>query len=80
MTTEQLIEVLTRNLRDLLMNESILVEMDTRRADVPGWDSFTNVNLIVAIEVELGIKFNVADIESFDTAGDIVNAARALLN
>ena len=39
--------------------------METRREDVPNWDSFNYINFIVAVEMEFGVKFKVADIESF---------------
>jgi acyl carrier protein len=78
MTDAELLDSFTRTLRDLLADESIVLSAETRRADVPGWDSFMYVNFIVAIEMDLGIKFNVADVESFETLGDIVTAARAL--
>ena len=79
MTDDQLLAVCTRTLRDLLMDDSIELARDTRRSDVPNWDSFAYVNFIVAIELELKIKFNVAEVESFETVGDIVTAARARL-
>jgi acyl carrier protein len=78
-TDEQVLTVFTRTLRDLLMDDTIVLAMGTRRGDVPGWDSFAYVNFIVASEIELGIKFNVAEVESFETVGDIVAAARARL-
>ena len=53
--------------------------MDTRRSDVPNWDSFMYVNFIVAAEMDLGIRFGVADVESFDTVGEIAKKAQALL-
>jgi acyl carrier protein len=37
------------------------------------------VNFIVAVELEFRIKFRVADVESFETVGDIVAEARSLL-
>jgi acyl carrier protein len=37
------------------------------------------VNFIVGVELELQIKFSVADVESFETVGDIVSEARSLL-
>jgi acyl carrier protein len=46
---------------------------------VADWDSFMYVNFIVAVEMELGIKFGVADVESFKSVGDIVAKTRALL-
>lgn len=80
MTDQELLERFTRTLRDLLGDDDIALSMDTRRSDVPGWDSFMYVNFIVAIELELGIKFGVADVESFETVGDIVANTRALLS
>ena len=50
-----------------------------RRADIPGWDSFNYINFIVAAELELGIKFRVADIEAFANVGDIVSETKRLL-
>jgi len=43
--------------------------METRREDVPNWDSFNYINFIVAVEMEFGVKFKVADIESFPMSG-----------
>jgi acyl carrier protein len=71
--------VFTRNLRDLLGDDSIVLTLNTRRGDVEGWDSMMYVNFIVAVELELRIKFRVADVESFETVGDIVAEARSLL-
>ena len=79
MTGPQLLEVFTRVLRDLLADDTIVLDMDTTRADVPAWDSFKYVNFIVAVEMELGIRFGVAEVESFENVGEIVAAARRLL-
>jgi len=78
-TDQDLLTAFTRTLRDLLGNDSIVLAMNTRRSDVDGWDSFMYVNFIVAIELELRIKFRVADVESFETVGDIVAEAHSLL-
>ena len=48
----------------------------TTRPEVPRWDSFAYVSFIVAVEVEYGIRFPIADVESFQTVGDIVTAIR----
>ena len=79
MTDPDLLTVLTRTLRDLLGDDSIVLAMNTRRIDVDGWDSLMYVTFIVAIELELKMKFRVADVESFETVGDIVAEARSLL-
>ena len=79
MTDTDILSVLTRILRDLLDDDAIELSMDTQRSDVHGWDSFMYVNFIVAAEMELKLKFGVADVESFTTVGDIVAGARALM-
>jgi acyl carrier protein len=52
--------------------------METRREDVPNWDSFNYINFIVAVEIEFGVKFKVADIESFPDVGAIVRETTKL--
>jgi acyl carrier protein len=79
MTDGEILTTFTRLLRDLLGDESIDLGMQTVRADVPGWDSFTYVNFIVAVEMRFGIKFGVAEVESFERVGDIVEAAQRRL-
>jgi acyl carrier protein len=76
---QELIDIFTRILRDLIGNESIVLAGDMGRGDVDGWDSFVYVNFIVAVEMELGIKFRVAEVEAFETVGEIVARAQALL-
>lgn len=78
MTDTEVLDVFTRILRDLLGDDSVRLGLETRRSDVPGWDSFAYVNFIVAVEMELNLKFRVADVESFSTVGDIVREVRAL--
>jgi acyl carrier protein len=72
MTAQDILTVCTRILRDLLLDDSIELTMGTRREDVPDWDSFNYINFIVALEAELGLKFRIADIESFADVGAIV--------
>lgn len=79
MTHQELLTVFMRTLRDLIGDDSIVLALNTRRSDVEGWDSLMYVNFIVAVEVELRIKFSVANVESFETVGDIVAEARSLL-
>ncbi len=79
MRDQEILDVLARVLRDLLMDDSIALKMDTRREDVPNWDSLIYINFIVAVEIELGVKFKVADVESFANVGEIVTRIRAML-
>ncbi len=78
MTDQEILQTLSRILGDLLGDPAIALTPETTRPEVPRWDSFAYVTFIVAVEVEFGIKFNLTDVESFQTVGDIVNQIRAL--
>jgi acyl carrier protein len=78
MSDQEILDVLTRALRDLLMDDSIVLRMETRREDVPNWDSLVYINFIVAVEMQLGVKFKVADVESFANVGEIVAGIKAM--
>jgi acyl carrier protein len=79
MADQEILDLLTRVLRDLLMDDSIVLTAATRREEVPNWDSLMYINFIVAVEIELGIKFRVADVESFANVGEIVAKIRTML-
>jgi acyl carrier protein len=79
MTTEQLLQSFTQILRDLLGEDALVLAADTARPDVPGWDSFNYINFMVAVEIKYGIKFRVAEVESFRTVGEIAQRALELL-
>jgi acyl carrier protein len=74
MTDQERLITLTQILSDLLGDDSIALTMETVREDIPGWDSFAYINFIVAVEAEFGVKFRIADVESFPNVGAIVKA------
>jgi acyl carrier protein len=80
MTDQEILNTLTIILRDLLLDDSIVLTMETRREEVPNWDSFNYINFIVAAEIKFGVKFKVADIESFANVGANVTELRKMLS
>ena len=79
MNEQDLLAKFSELLGDLLGDDTIVLSMATTRPQIPNWDSFNYVNFIVAVEAELGIKFRVADVEAFQTVGDIVTETQRLL-
>ena len=79
MMDQDILNRLTRILRDLLANDSIVLAMETKRDEVANWDSFAYVNFIVSVEIEFGMKFGVAEVESFQNVGAIVRRISAIL-
>ena len=79
MITQEILTKFTTILRDLLLDDSIVLKMETRREDIPDWDSFNYINFIVAVELEFGVKFKIADIELFNVVGEIVTQLAKML-
>lgn len=74
MTTENTLTRFSHILRGLLDDESIVLTESTTRADVPGWDSFTYISFIAAVEQQFNVAFTIAQVESFQTVGEIASA------
>ena len=69
----QALERIQRVVRGLLGNDDIVLTPDTRPADVPGWDSLANVNIVFGLEEEFGIRFGDDDLAAgFATIGELV--------
>jgi acyl carrier protein len=57
-----------------------VLSMETKRDEVPNWDSFAYVSFIVAVEMKYGVKFGVAEVESFQNVGAIVRRISVILS
>lgn len=58
--------------RDVFDDPSIEVSPEMSARDVPEWDSFNHINIIVAAEMRFGIKFRAAEIDALRNVGDFV--------
>ena len=79
MSYQEILSRFTQILRDLLLDDSIVLTMETKREDIPDWDSLNYINFIVAVEVEFGVKFKIADVESFANVGAFVKETTKML-
>ena len=63
--------------RDILGNEDIHLSELSSPENVEGWDSIANVNVIIAVESEFGIKLGIDDIQRVKMVGDIVSIVQS---
>ena len=80
MDTASLYRQLTEIFRDVFDDDSIVLTPETTAADIHDWDSANHVNLIVAIEVRLKIKFKTIEVESLHNVGHLVTLIEQKLN
>lgn len=73
MSREEIFLRLNTVFQDVFDDESIVVNDTTTSDDIEDWDSLEHINLIVAVEQEFGIKFNMAEVTTMKNVGDMVN-------
>ena len=73
MTAEEIYASLNAIFQDVLDDDSIQIEAKTTANDIPEWDSFNHINLVVAIEIQFGVKFGSYEVERLENVGDMVD-------
>jgi len=56
--------------RDVLDNDAIILTRETTADDIEEWDSLSHITIIVAIEKEFNVKFNLSDIKPLRNIGE----------
>ena len=79
MQQQDIYTALTTIFHDLFDDDTIVLNPGLTAADVPEWDSFNHINLIVAIEARFGIKFQTAELESMQTVGHLADLIQSKL-
>jgi len=72
MTDEEVIDRLTDIFRDILDDDTIVLDPATTASDVAGWDSANHINIVVATEVRFAMRFTNGEIERLTNVGDFV--------
>ena len=73
MTKEEILQGLTEIFRDVFDREDLVITPRTTAADIPEWDSFNHINLIVASEMTFKVKFQVAETEELKNVGELID-------
>jgi acyl carrier protein len=66
--------------RDIFDDDAIALTAVTSASDIPEWDSFNHVNIIVASEMRFGVKFRAAELDDLKNVGDFVRLLQQKLN
>ncbi len=65
---------------DILDNEDIKLERPTTAKDIEEWDSLTHIQLVVGVEKHFKIRFNSAEIGSWQNVGEMCDAIEKRVN
>ena len=73
MTREYVYEKMNEIFQRVFDDETIELEDDTNADDIEDWDSLEQINLIVAIENEFGMMFDMAEVADLANVGEMVD-------
>jgi acyl carrier protein len=63
---------LTPIFRDVFNDDALVVSDGMTAADVPTWDSLSNINMIIAVEKAFGVKFSIKDVRNLKNVGELL--------
>ncbi len=64
---------LTEIFNDVFMTDDIQLTPALTARDVPGWDSFKQIEIIVSVEERFGIKLSTREIDALKGVGDLAD-------
>jgi len=80
MNREELFEKIQEIFRDIFDNENLKIEESTNSSDIDDWDSLNHINLVVAIESEIKIKFNFDELSTLKDVGAMMDLILKKIN
>lgn len=72
MQNEDIWERLTKVFRTVFADEEVVLRERTTAQDIPGWDSLSNIQLMVAVEKAFGIRFRTGELTGLANVGELV--------
>lgn len=72
MTDEQILQRISEIVAEILELDDLALSMTSTARDVDGWDSVTNVQIMVAIEQAFGTRFRTGELTAMKNVGDLV--------
>jgi len=70
-------ENVTAIFRDIFDDGSIVLQRETTADDIEEWDSLAHISLIVAIEKEFRIKFDLIELKPLQNVGEMLDLIQA---
>ncbi len=71
MTEPQVYQALTTIFRHVFLRDDLDLTPQLSAKDIPDWDSFKQIEIIIAAEKHFGVKFRTRELDRLNTVGDL---------
>jgi acyl carrier protein len=76
-TEAEIYAALNELFSEIFVRDDIVLTATTNAADIEGWDSFKQIEIVMAVEERLGAKLQTREIDSLKNVGDLVKTIAA---
>ena len=73
MDEPQVYSALNEIFSEIFLRDDITLDAKTTASDIAGWDSYKQIEIIMAVEERLGVKLQTREIDGLKCVGDLVN-------
>jgi acyl carrier protein len=77
LTEAEIYSALTDIFNDVFIRDDMELKPEMTARDVPGWDSFKQIEIIMAAEERFGVKLEPPEIDQIGNVADLVQALAA---
>jgi acyl carrier protein len=75
--TTDIYEKLSVIFRDVFEDETLIAKPNLTADDIAGWDSLTNLRLVLTVQKAFGVKFTAHEITSLNNVGELATLVQA---
>lgn len=76
---EEVFERVTDIFRDVFDDDELVISDSTNSEDIEDWDSLEHIQLIVGMEKEFKVKFDIKTVNSLENVGQMVNLILSMI-
>ena len=66
-------EIVQRIFREVFDDDTLVIEDSTNSSDIEDWDSLEHITLVVSMEKEFGLKFDLKEVNELANVGEMVD-------
>lgn len=79
MSREEVFERVTDIFRDVFDDDELVISDSTNSEDIEDWDSLEQIQLIVGMEKEFKVKFDIKTVNSLENVGQMVDLILSMI-
>lgn len=73
MSREEIFDKVQDIFRDVFDDEELIISDSTNSDDIEDWDSLEHISLIVSMEKEFSMKFDIKEVNTLKDVGEMVD-------